>query len=303
VATETRRSQKESERRTLDELLSLLNISRDGIEIEEGELPDFMLVVSGRTIGIEVTMYQSGTTVGGQFGQRQVEGEWEYLQQASREFRAARADISNVSVGLMFNDVAPARKGHRVFMEEIAAFIRSHADTITSDFTAFWSHQFTLPLMRKYLRTLYLRKCDFAEWYTNITAGWVARPPNSALADIVSEKAAKTYRHSDELWLIVQCSNHISEIVLPLGCTVDLNTIPVQRRTFSRVYFFSTRGSFEWEQSSGWKALGPEKKVEGPTFDELKGYLANRDLLDDPIGWRDREIQKVLQEIRGQKAP
>jgi hypothetical protein len=116
-------------------------------------------------------MYQSGTIVGAGFGQRQVETEWEFLQLASREFRAAQTDVSNVSVGLMFNDVVPARKEHQAFMEEIAAFIRGLADAITSESTTFWSYQFTSPLMKKYLRTLYLRTCEFAEWYTNITAG------------------------------------------------------------------------------------------------------------------------------------
>jgi len=285
----TRRSQKESERWTLDALLSLLNISPN--EINEGEQPDFMLAVSGRTIGVEVRMYQSGTTVGAGFGQRQVESAWESLQLASREFRAAQADISNVSLGLMFNDVAPARKEHQAFMEEIAAFIRSHTGAITSDSTAFWPHQFTLPLMRKYLRTLYLRTCDFAEWYTNITAGWVARP-DSILADIVSEKATKTYRPSDELWLIVQCSHRISETVLPLGGAADLNVVPVQSGPFSKIYLLSLHGAFEWEQSSGWKTLGPERKVEGLTFDELE----LKGLVDDPIGWKDRQVQKIIRE-------
>jgi hypothetical protein len=291
----TRRSQKDSERWTLDALLSLLNISPD--QINEGERPDFMLAVFGQMIGVEVTMYQSGTTVGAGFGQRQAESEWESLQLASRKFRAAQGDISKVNVGLMFNDVAPARKEHLAFMEEIAEFIRGREDAITSESTAFWPHQFTLPLMTKYLRTLYLRTCDFAEWYTNITAGWVARP-NSTLGDIVSGKATRTYRPSAELWLIVQCTYRISETVLPLGGVADLNAVPMQSGPFSKIYLLSLHGAFEWARSSGWKTLGPERKVEGPTFDELKGYLMNRELLDDPIGWRDREIQRVLEEIR-----
>lgn len=256
-----------------------------------------MLAVSGRTVGVEVRMYQSGTTVGAGFGQRQVESEWEFLQAASREFRAAQADISNVSVGLMFHGVVPARKEHQAFMQEIAAFIRSRANTITAEPTAFWPHEFTSSLMSKYLCTLHLRTSEFAEWYTNITAGWVAKP-NSTLANIVSEKAAKIYRPSDELWLLIQCSHRISETVLPLAGVTDLNAVPLQGGPFSKIYLLSLHGAFEWELPAGWKTLGPERKREGPTFDELKGYLGNRELLDDPIGWHDREIQRVLQEIR-----
>jgi hypothetical protein len=241
----TRQSQKESERGTLDVLLSALSMTPD--KIDDGEQPDFMLTVCGRTIGVEVRMYQSGTTVGSGFGQRQVESEWEALQLASREFRAAQADIRNVSVGLMFNDVVPARREHQEFMQEVAAFIRSRVNEITSETRAFWSQQFISPLMKKYLRTLNLRTSEFAEWYSSITAGWVARP-DSTLAGIVAEKAAKTYRPSDELWLIVQCSHRISETVLPLEGVTALNAISMQSGPFSKIYLLAIGGVFQWDQ-------------------------------------------------------
>lgn len=294
----TRQSQKDEERRTLDTLLSLLGISPD--EIIEGEQPDFMLTIGRRTVGVEVRMYQSGATVGAGFGQRQVESEWEALERASREFRAGQPDISNIGVGLMFKDVVPARKEHDAFMAEIAAFIRSHQTALTSESRQFWPPQFVMPLMRKYLQTLYLRACQVgAEWYTNITAGWVARPETSALAELVKGKAGKTYRASSELWLIVQCSPRISETVLPLGGVADLNMVPVQSGQFSKIYLLSVlHGSFEWERSSGWKTLEPASKEKGPTFEELKAYLINQELLDDPGGWQKREAEKILKEIR-----
>lgn len=298
----TRQSQKNSERWTLDSLLSALEISP---KIDEGELPDFLLTMpEGRTVGVEVTMYQSGTTVGGRFGQRQVESEWESLQLASRQFQIEQTDISNVSVGLMFYGAAPARKEHQAFMHEIAAFIRSHPDALAPVSTQFWSHQFTQPLMKKYLRRLYLRTCEFAEWYTNLTAGWVARP-DSTLADIVGEKARKVYRPSDELWLVIQCSHRISETVLPLGGVADLNQLSLQTGPFSKIYLLSLlHGSFEWGQSVGWKALEPARKlVRETTFEELEGYLNNQKLLDDPLGWQEQEIRKILKEIREGKPP
>jgi hypothetical protein len=36
-------------------------------------------------------------------------------------------------------------------------------------------------------------------------------------------------------------------------------------------------------------------KNEGPTFDELKSYLTNPELLADPIGWQDRIIREILE--------
>jgi hypothetical protein len=245
----TRQSQKESERRTVDELLSALNITPD--KIDPSEAPDFMLTLHGRTVGAEVTMYRSGKTVGGagvkRRKRREVEAEWESLRLASREFRAAQPDISEISAGLMFKNVVPARGEHQQqFMEEVAAFIRSHE--IRSDRTR-WQ-KFASPLMKKYLHTLVLGKSESAEWYSTIDAGWVAGVPDSTLTEIVAEKASGTYRPNDELWLIIQCSHRISETVI---LSVDaLNSIPMQGGPFSKVYLLSLDGVFQWDSLTGW---------------------------------------------------
>jgi hypothetical protein len=167
----------------------------------------------------------------------------------------------------MFNDVVPARREHQEFMQEVAAFIRSRVNEITSETRAFWSQQFISPLMKKYLRTLNLRTSEFAEWYSSITAGWVARP-DSTLAGIVAEKAAKTYRPSDELWLIVQCSHRISETVLPLEGVTALNAISMQSGPFSKIYLLAIGGVFQWDQLTGWTAIRLDISNRS-TFDEM----------------------------------
>src|SRR5580704_4998378 len=66
----TRSTQKASERQTLDTLLSALGLRPEAKPVE-GETPDFMLTLSGRRIGVEVTMYRSGDTVEGGSERRQ----------------------------------------------------------------------------------------------------------------------------------------------------------------------------------------------------------------------------------------
>jgi hypothetical protein len=244
----TRPSQKESERRTVGELLSALGITPD--KLEASEQPDFMLTLHDRTVGVEVTVYRSGKTVGGagvkRRKRREVEAEWESLRLALREFRAAQPDISNIAVGLMFQNVVPPRGEHQQFMEEVAAFIRSRE--IRSDRTR-WC-KFASPLMKKYLHTLVLNKSEFAEWYSIIDAGWVAGVADSNLPEIVAEKATKIYRPSDELWLIIQCSHRISETVIL--SVDDLNAIPMQGGPFSKIYLLSLDGVFQWDHLSAW---------------------------------------------------
>jgi hypothetical protein len=91
-------------------------------EPEAGETPDFTVLVSGRTLGVEITMYQSGSTVDDGTERRKVESEWDLLQRASETFRSERPELRNINVGLMFRGAVPPRRQHLEFMEEIAAF-------------------------------------------------------------------------------------------------------------------------------------------------------------------------------------
>jgi hypothetical protein len=267
----TQASQKAVERQTVEMLVSVLALTPDAVE--EGETPDWVLSVSGRTVGVEVTMYQSGSTVAARFGRRQVESEWEILKRAADTLRAAEPDLRDMNIGLMFRDSAPGRREHAAFLAEIAAFVRAHAHELGATDTDYWPPAFASPLMIKYLRTLCVRRDAFAEWYSSIASGWVGRP-DATLAEIVATKAAKTYRHTDELWLAIQCSHRISEIVLPLDGAADFDAVPeltasLRDGPFAKAYVLAVGGIFEWARSSGWKNLTPSAAADaGPSFDE-----------------------------------
>src|SRR5580658_1330325 len=123
------------------------------------------------------------------------------LRQATEIFRVAQADITNINVGLMFKDIVPSRKEHQPFMVEVATFIRACANQIGENDGEFWPQSFTTPLMARYLRTIYLRRDEYAVWHSNITAGYIALP-DSTLTSLVGEKAEKAYRATSELWLV-----------------------------------------------------------------------------------------------------
>jgi hypothetical protein len=251
----TRPDQKIEERRQLNALLSILNITPDDID-DKNDKPDFILIYSGQAVGVELTTYRPKTT---RPRRRQIEAEWDVLRHASREFQAAQPDIRNINVRLMFNHVVPRKKEHKNFIEEVAAFIRGRNE-IGSKLTGFPALHFTSPLMKKYLKVLYLRTSEFAEWDSSITAGWVTRP-DSTLADIVACKAAKAknYRPTTELWLVIHCSHRISETVLVDGID-DLNAVDdlineLRNGPFSHVYLITNDGEFVWDRSVGWRNL------------------------------------------------
>jgi hypothetical protein len=124
-------------------------------------------------------MYQSGATVDDGRGRRQVESEWDRLKAASDGFRREQPKLADINVGSMFHASVPPRNRHVAFLEEIAAFVGSHAGELTDQDLEYWPPSFSTPLMRTYLRTLYLRKGPFAEWFSNLAGGFVARPDHT----------------------------------------------------------------------------------------------------------------------------
>ncbi len=130
--------------------------------------------------------------------------------------------------------------------------------SIGAESVDFWWSDFTSPLMIKYLQAVVLKCCERGEWDSNLTAGFVD-PPAGTIARIVAEKSAKTYRPTDELWLVIQDSHWPSEMVLPINGACELDDNPdlqmnLTTSHFSRVYAFTAMGLFRWDRSGGkWK--------------------------------------------------
>jgi len=99
-------SDQKSERQTLDAVLAALRLRPDQ-EPQGGETPDFDVCISGRMIGVEVTMYRSGATVEDGNERRPVESEWERLKTAADAFRTQRPELRVINVELMFKDMVP----------------------------------------------------------------------------------------------------------------------------------------------------------------------------------------------------
>jgi hypothetical protein len=251
----TRFIRKEAERRSLDAILKALGLTPDK-EPDAGETPDFIVWLSGRAIGVEITMFQSKDVVDGGKDRRMVESEWDKLQAAIEPFRQANADILDVNVGLMFGGPVPPRRLHAAFMEEVAAFIRARRAEFAEHEFEYWPTAFSAsPLMYQYLRTLYLRIDRHAIWHSNLVAGFIARP-GVGIGEIVAEKSCKGFRAADELWLIIQSSNRISEMLATLLGVDDFDAVPpLDGYRFARVFVLAFNGAYQWRRGEGWRQL------------------------------------------------
>ena len=294
----TRPAQKESERRTLDAVMNALGLGPDQ-EPEEGEAPDFIMRIAGRVTGLEVTAYRSGDTVEDGTPRRAAEAEWEKLKRSAEIFRSQRAELGDINVGLMFKDSVPARGERNAFLEEIAGFVRGHTAEIAEQDREYWPQAFLSPLMQTYLRTLYLRRDRYPEWYTNLTAGYIARP-GPTIAEIVAEKSQKQFRPVDELWLAIQCGVRISEMMLDLTGVADFDAVPnLSPFVFSRVFVLAYTGIYEWSRGGSWQKLAGESiQSVAASFDELKNILNDPEWLADPDKKATQVALECLREIR-----
>jgi hypothetical protein len=255
--------------------------------------------LSGRAIGLEITMYRSGGAVEDGSERRPVESEWERLKTAADSFRSQRPELRDVNVGLMFKGRVPSWRDHAAFLEEIEAFVRARSAELTSHDLECWPPSFSSPLMQAYLRTLYLRKDQHAEWYSSLSAGFVDRP-GYTIAEIVAEKSAKRFRPADELWLAIQCGTRVSEMMADIMGVEDFEGVPdLDAGAFSRVFVLAYTGVYEWRRGAGWRQLKGESPLDpGPPFDELKTILRDPEWRDDPDGKAKTVAMECVRELK-----
>jgi hypothetical protein len=250
----TREAKKTSERRTLDAILLALGTQPDRLP-EAGEAPDFKISFAGREIGVEVTMFQSGATVeGSAANRRQAEAEWEKLLSAANAYRSAHPELRDINVILGFSGALPPRRQQADFIAEIASFIHSRRAQLRSQDTDFFARDFSSPLMRTHLQVLHLRICPYAIWYPSLAAGFVAMP-NFSIESVVAEKSRKEYRPYDELWLAIQSSTNISEMLITLEGVADFANVSLDGYRFERVFVLAFDGVFQWKRTAGWSKL------------------------------------------------
>jgi hypothetical protein len=131
----TRPERKNEERRTLDKLLSFLGIRPEEID-DKGETPDFMLQISGRTIGVEVTTYQSGKIIG-RLSKRAIEAAWEYLKDFSNSFKLKYPFLKDIHVYFRFKELVPSKSEANAFLIEIEDFVCAKHSALARTYTIY----------------------------------------------------------------------------------------------------------------------------------------------------------------------
>lgn len=249
----TRSSQKADEREVVERLLSAIGIKA---EIDDKrEKPDIALKMPKQTIGIEVTIYASGKAS----KRRTIEAAWECFKSASVSFLKEHHDLKDIWIIFWFKRELPHQREYQKFLLEIKDFIISRQSELGHDFRVYSGHEFTTPLMAKYLRDIAANIHEDADWDSNKTSGFIECPAPT-ISDIVAKKSAlaESYSKMDEMWLLIASSGRPSEMILPVHGVREFDNNTALRRelessSFSKVYVFTSMGLFEWRRLGGWR--------------------------------------------------
>jgi hypothetical protein len=144
---------------------------------------------------------------------------------------------------------------------------------------------------------------------------WAQNDPGklvAAIARSLTRKARMSFAGSQEVWLLV-CAGvpewgaiGATSVMTPWLTTDTLDAATLQSLAaskYSRAFIHVILGVeekalYRWDRGAGWSkstvSLPPAERGQG--FWEYKNAP---DLLSDPLGWRDREIKRVLAELRG----
>ena len=260
----TRKIQKEAERAALDRILAALALTPDS-EPEVGEAPDLIIQLGGQSIGVEITLYSSGEIIDGTVNRRAAESGWDLLKAAAQEFWSQHDDLRAVNVGVTFKGRVPRRGDHHSFIQEVAAFVRQHLAKLRAEKQNFVPSA-SFPLMHQHLERLVLRTGPYAEWYSNLSFGYLPRPNESKISAIVEGKSKKQFRPTNELWLVINCGTRMSEMMLELNGVDDFHAIVgLDRSKFDRIFVLTYMGTYEWARTTGeWRQIVSADQASSP---------------------------------------
>jgi hypothetical protein len=91
----------------------------------------------------------------------------------------------------------------------------------------------------------------------------------------VAAKSGTKFRPADELWLAIQSSQRISEMVSDLLGVEDFEAVPsLAPYKFSCVFVLAFTGIYQWKRGEGWQKLtGVNREERGLSFQASKTVI------------------------------
>ena len=160
-------------------------------EVVAQELPDFVVTIRGRRIGVEITEYHQPTYSGHKFSRTQVEREWDRIRAAVVEYRESHTGLEDLSVRLSFTNLrVPNSNQHHHLIRAIHNEIERVKPDLSDRFTTIRINDGHSAVLRRYLESIDVRVANsYLEWDWNHSFAWVGSSDNE-LANLLSAKLA-----------------------------------------------------------------------------------------------------------------
>ena len=250
---------KQRERFYLDHFIKVTGLCP--LCIEPGaDPPDFVVILGGRRIAVEITEFHSGAKGTDNSPRRAVEEEWDRLRRLIEKERAGDAILKEIGTQVFFKGLrVPSRRERAQFVSALLAFVRKEAGSLTRNRTRFGEFGDDFPLLQAYLKCLdiYIAGC-YISWEWNHNAAWVGLGENE-LCNILRPKLGKPRIDGvDEYWLLVVSGPHLSQSlgvpqIEEIRTWQQLNA-HLGQGPYDRIYVFQymVNRVLLWKPSVGW---------------------------------------------------
>jgi hypothetical protein len=240
------------------------DIRDDNIECIES--PDFIINLSNKRIGIEITEHHSSERDAKERQRRATEEDWELLRETIRDSVWKDSELNQTHGYLQFRKLElPHRRDFMRFTDEL---IRLSKEMIASRREVVKLDE-KYPLLYKYMDRMYLKGVDcFISWDWNHAAGSVGLNEAELISTIkpkISKGLKYTQSRVDELWLLVVEGYRLSQA---MGIYLDrylthfaMADSLLQQSQFNKVYIYQHMQNviYEWP---GWVKIGQERFIE-----------------------------------------
>ncbi len=189
------------------------------VHLTEGkDPPDFIIVLDGKRIGIEVTGFHSQTKGSGGFQRRPVEEAWRKFQQDFLMPRVREhSKLNNIYGRLSFKKLnLPPSSKYSDFAREIVSFSLDHCNLKEKEKKEYNNFGAEFPIMTGYLRKFRLRNAGgYRTWEWNYNVASVGIKEEELIATTIEPKINRLKKPGwadlAEKWLLVVSGHQLSQ--------------------------------------------------------------------------------------------
>ena len=255
--------QEEGELFYLKPFLKRIDIKPERIERGENP-PDFYIICQSNKIAIEVTEYHSQCKGAGGQDWRAVEQEWQNIRSLFVEERKQYPILDNVHGFLFFRELEmPTTAKQKQFVTELLKFGVSQYKSLKEEESRFDSFPSNYPLLKKYLKELYLEKVHCWIIWDRASAAFVGTSEAEIEQCVLKKLQTSRPQKVVESWLLIVSGAYMSQQIGLTPFEIFNGFVRLNKRlessSFDKIFFFQYMYNriLCWSHDRQWEEIKP----------------------------------------------